>query len=107
MATIPGIIYLIIGGGIAYISKYLKDLEFFFWIGILFIIIGTFKIIFWFIARKPRTKKEKKYPTPSLEPVKAQPGYDKYPKYCPKCNLLYSDYSNFCSKCGSKLHIRP
>jgi len=123
MAAISGIVYLIIGAGIAYLSRYIEkdglNLELFYWIGILFITIGVFKIIFRFITRRPK-KKIKELPalepihvekdvTPPPQPKKQQkePDYSKYPKYCPKCRFLYSQNSNFCSKCGSQLYIKP
>ena len=118
MASIPGIVYLIIGGVVAFISSRLQGSEpkfaLFFWMGIVFIVIGTFKTIFWFIANKPKTKKETSYTKPQaierpgLEPIKKElPQKNKHPKYCPKCGLLYSQHSNFCSKCGQQLYIRP
>ncbi len=124
MAAISGIVYLIIGAGITYLSRYIRkdglNLELFYWIGILFITIGVFKIIFRFITKRPK-KKAKIKELPALEPLhiekeitptqtkkpKPEIDYSKYPKYCPKCRFLYSQNSNFCSKCGSQLYIKP
>ena len=62
MAKIPGIVYLIIGGGVAYVARYLSNedlnLDFFFWIGIVFMAIGVFKIVLSFITRMPKSGKE-------------------------------------------------
>lgn len=127
MATIPGIVYIIIGAGVSYISRYFQrggvNLELFYWAGILFITIGVFKVIFRFITKKGVSKKEKKIAQPAIleplhieetvtpppQPKKQQKktDYSKYSKYCPKCMLLYTQDSNFCSKCGSQLYIKP
>ena len=62
---------------------------------------------------KKETIKEK----PFLQPVKLErkspnkqnTNYDpkQYPKYCPSCWLLFTAESNFCSKCGNQLFIKP
>lgn len=104
MASIPGWIYLIIGGGIAITARYV-DLEIFFWFGLLFVVVGVFKIVVRFIT------KEKNHPAFSsdtdMTPAKPKISQENYPKYCPRCRLMYARDSNFCSRCGSQLFIKP
>lgn len=109
MAAIPGIAYIIIGVGIAYISRRFgsneMNLQFFFWIGMAFIAIGVFKIVMRFITKKQDSAKA------TLKPINQDQEHEgeisKYSKYCPSCKLLYTKESNFCSKCGSQLSLKP
>ena len=106
---------IIIGGGVTGIARYLSNdnlnLDFFFWAGIVFIAIGIFKIVMGFITRMPKSGKEKDYAKATLKPLEPQEEPEDemaiYPKYCPSCKLLYTKESNFCSRCGSQLYIKP
>ena len=111
MAAIPGIVYIIIGAGIAYISRRFgsneMNLQFFLWIGLAFIAIGVFKIVLRFITRMPKSGKKQDSAKAGLKPINLNQEPDgeisMYSKYCPACKLKYTKESHFCSKCGSQL----
>jgi len=55
--NINGIIYIIIGMIIAIASKYVGDsLIFFFYLGLLFIVIGSIKLIITYLSKSPQSK---------------------------------------------------
>ena len=114
MVAIPGIAYIIIGAGIAYVSRRFgsgeMNLQFFFWIGIAFIAIGVFKIVLRFITKLPKSGKKQDSAKATLKPINPNQESGKeisrYGKYCPACKLKYTKESHFCSKCGNKLYIK-
>lgn len=94
MATIPAIVWLGLGAGIAYISLRIGGaFTFFFYIGLVFLGVGVAKILLSFIFRRKESKLEKKALPREL------------PKYflCPRCRAQVHAGTNFCWKCGHRL----
>ncbi|MBI2559251.1 zinc ribbon domain-containing protein [Candidatus Woesearchaeota archaeon] len=94
MARIHGLVYAALGLFVSVFSWKLnyEKLVFFFYIGLVFIAIGTAKIILG-LAKKRTSKLEKSRHKEN----------QKRSKYCPKCgNGLKAD-DIFCSRCGSRI----
>lgn len=85
MEKIPGIVYLAVGIFVAVVSKWSGKLDFFFYVGLVFVAIGIFRI-------------GTKYVT-GQEPGRIIPSVI----HCPKCQTPCYTSSNFCHICGFKL----
>lgn len=94
MAKIPWYIWIIVGAGMFLISaKAEGQLNAFLYIAMLFIIIGAFKMIVWFILGG----KTKRALLESREIRQQQ-------FECPRCrNAIASNYG-FCPHCGTRLN---
>ena len=94
MATIPAIVYLLIGAGISYLSfRAGEELTIFFFVGLIFIGIGVAKFL---IGRIFKTGVSK-----SVE--KQLPKLHSHLRYCPKCRSPARKVDKFCTRCGIKL----
>jgi membrane-bound ClpP family serine protease len=102
MANIPSWVYILIGAIIAIYSKYIQTklssdstaMTLFFWIGVIFILLGLGKMAFKVIAAREKTKKEPKTEQKSQTNIVA----------CPNCKTKHYSTSNFCHKCGANLN---
>ena len=106
MAQIPSWLWLIAGIAIIFFSKYMGGkVEMFFWVGLVFAVIGLAKILVSYITHKGETKTEQRtegapfYPAPSS----AAPGQASMMRFCPRCGSQVSPNSYFCHKCGLRL----
>lgn len=65
MAQIPGVIFVVIGGIMAWYSKYVESktentmMTIFFWVGVAFVAVGVLKIIFDYNSKMPKPVKKK------------------------------------------------
>lgn len=103
MAQIPSWLWLFAGIIITAGSYYVKGtIALFFYLGLLFILIGVAKILFWFITRKPsRTEKtQMQMPSPRAQPV--QPVHGQYGR-CRWCGRYVRLTDTFCWGCGRRL----
>ncbi|MBW2989740.1 zinc ribbon domain-containing protein [Candidatus Woesearchaeota archaeon] len=102
MVKIHWSFYLMLGAGVLFASYRIDPRKFtmFIWVGYLFLIIGTAKIVYWFIGREKETKSEKKTIRRQIHP-KEPPRIPA--AYCQKCgNRLYGN-ENFCPRCGQRM----
>lgn len=96
MAGIPGWAYVITGVAIALYSKFVqhtsgsKVMGFFFWIGILFLTVGVFKMLLRFITRGEKESQEKNFSGRSFI-------------VCPRCNARLDPRSRYCNWCGARV----
>ena len=95
MAKIHWSVYIITGLFVSILSYKLnyEKLVFFFYIGLIFIVIGAAKLSFNLI-----NKKAKKAQTAHHKPQQ-QAGF----RYCPKCANVLRPHDKFCSICGAKV----
>jgi len=99
MAKIPGWAYAAVGVAVALYSKFVqsrngsKVMSFFFWVGILILIFGVFKLVLSFITGKRER-------TPATRPS-TPPGANYI--ICPRCNAKLHPQSRYCNWCGTKL----
>ncbi|MEM4263763.1 MAG: hypothetical protein QW666_02615 [Candidatus Woesearchaeota archaeon] len=102
MAQIPSWLWLFAGIIVTAGSYYVKgNIALFFYLGLLFILIGVAKIIFWFIMRKPKTGKiQMPMPQSRAQPVQ-QAAYGNYKKCM--CGRFVRLTDNFCWACGRRL----
>lgn len=110
---INGWIYLIIGAIISGYSKFvqLKNdnyiMTFFFYVGILFVVIGLFKIIVKFIT-SPKNKEseveEEFYNSPKKDfSGSINKNSNSRAIICPRCTARLHPKSRYCNWCGYKL----
>lgn len=98
MAQIPAWLWL--GAGITVVAGSIyvgEQVELFFYIGLLFVLLGTAKIVFRFVMRKSETKTEKKQMQRVL-PRATHPHY----ATC-SCGQYIRRTDNFCWCCGRRL----
>ena len=100
---IPGWLYLIFGGLVAGYSQFVINAKgvdntvvfnFFFYVGLLLLVIGIFKIVLKFILHK----KDEEVETQTFN----KPLNNNLVR-CSKCNSNNYRTYNFCYKCGNKL----
>ncbi|MGV8169655.1 MAG: zinc-ribbon domain-containing protein [Candidatus Nanoarchaeia archaeon] len=133
MTKISGWVFMIIGAAMALFSRYIQKkggegMDLFFWVGVIVIGIGVFKVAAWFILRKERKAKEEKEgkkqftnPLQKLRLNKDLEGVDgekleqeknqamkKIQETaavvsCPNCGTKHYSNSNFCHLCGTRL----
>jgi hypothetical protein len=100
---IPSLVYIIVGLAVSLFSRYVSQrtenngLELFFYVGIGFIIWGTFRLILGFVlsdkSKKPKEKETKKNNYSD----------DKTVIRCHVCSVKHYSTSNYCHMCGTKL----
>ncbi len=102
---IPGTLWLIFGLAISIFSQIVKSkqdgntaaMQLFFYIGLLFIVIGIFKIVIKLVLNpKKENYIDTNIPTESNEKFKII--------LCPKCKAKNYASFNYCRNCGTKLH---
>ncbi|MFA6072964.1 MAG: hypothetical protein WC758_02545 [Candidatus Woesearchaeota archaeon] len=131
MGNISGWIFMAVGAAVSLFSRYVQKrggdgLGLFFWVGVIMIGIGVFKIITKFILRDNNKLKEekdkKKFDNPlqrfglnkDLQGVNSGNALQEQQKVaseiqaksilvCNKCGTKHYSTSNFCHICGSKL----
>ena len=103
MAKIHGLIFIISGLVMSIISLNVKyeKLYLFFYIGILFIIMGTAKMIYNAVQAK-----QKKAPIANHRRLGQQGSVNQYTqnqlKNCQRCGNISRIHHNFCSRCGAR-----
>lgn len=130
MTKISGWVFMIMGAAMALFSRYIQNkggqgMALFFWVGVIVIGIGVFKIALHFILRSEKEKEEnvkKKYTNPlqklglnkDLEGVEGD-GLEREKQQamrkiqetsiliCPACGTKHYSNSNFCHMCGTRL----
>jgi len=101
MATIPGWVYLVLGGAIAAYAKFVSTrkpttaLTIFFWIGIILVGVGIFKLA----SRYMTGQKEMEKANPREQAEMRQSGG---PLTCARCNARLHPQSRYCNWCGAK-----
>ena len=92
---LPAWVWLIVGLIIAFTSWY-TEMELFFWLGWIFILVGSAKIIIGFIIRKKETPTEKK----TAQQYTPQHHYQYY--RC-SCGNTVRATDQYCTACGRNL----
>ncbi len=121
---IHGIVYLIVGafivGASYYVTSMNESLELqkfmlFIWTGVLFAIIGLFKMIHAKLTKPKKAKVAKEnFPQhPSLQNEKnqhqshhGQQQTNQLVKFCSGCGSAVRHFDNFCYKCGGRMFHR-
>jgi hypothetical protein len=110
---IHGFVYLVVGTGIAIISKIMdsQKLALFLYLGILFALYGIAKIIVEGLKRKPAPPPQARHPA---GPVNGNHYVTRHHRitrtqrtfiqYCRWCGNQLRPYDNFCSRCGQKIY---
>ena len=98
MAKIHGLVYLLVGLLVSFLSWKLnyEKLMFFFYIGLIFVFIGVIKLITGLMKKKNNEvdahKKHGKMPQAHRQV-----------KYCHQCGSALSPHHRFCSRCGARI----
>lgn len=95
MPKIHGIVYVIIGLFVSAVSwrfNYEK-LIFFFYAGLVFVLIGIVKLIFALIRHKGK----------SAGKIHQKAHSQIQHKYCSKCGAALNIHNRFCSRCGARV----
>ena len=114
MAGIHWIVWLVVGAGVAVASQLIGgNLSIFLYIGLLFLVVGIFKLIVRYITTPKESRAEsqemkREMPLPYQQQWHAykQPAATAVPQqqfvYCARCGnpMRASDY--FCSRCGTR-----
>jgi Zn finger protein HypA/HybF involved in hydrogenase expression len=96
MAKIHWLAWLTIGGVVTYVSAQIgESFVLFFYVGLIFLAIGTFSALIAFITRKKATKAEKAQVQAQVRPVQRY--------VCPHCRHPVTLQDQFCSQCGTRL----
>jgi len=121
MVKIHGLVYIIIGGVMAFFSNFVyqktnkTSLLLFFYFGLLFIAIGFFKIVKNFMLKDGAPKNDKKNMNPRIAAMlnkdlgsinmsqKQSISQSQNIIACPRCGTKHYSTSNFCHKCGYPL----
>ena len=110
MAQIPSWLWLIAGIAIIFFSKYMGGkVEMFFWVGLVFAVIGLAKILVSYITHKGETKTEESgvgapfYPSGTAPGSASSPGQTAIMRFCPRCGSQIYPTGYFCHKCGLRL----
>lgn len=101
MAQIPSWLWLFAGIIVTAGSYYVGGkVALFFYLGLLFLLIGVAKAIIWFVMRKPKKTEGTQMPSPKAQPV--QPVHGQYGK-CRWCGRFVRLTDSFCWGCGRRL----
>lgn len=101
MASIPGIVFIIIGIIMSVVSFFrIESLKVFIYVGLLFVFWGLVKII----AKTLRSEKKRatEYEEEYYKSQKPQQRHAQT-RYCPRCRSQIALHHNFCSKCGARV----
>ncbi len=103
MAKIHGLIYIIAGLFVSIVSWRLNydDLIFFFYIGLLFILVGVGKIAFKLIKNRASKKELTHHKTP-IHNLSAQQ-QTSHLKHCHSCGNVLRIHDRFCNRCGARV----
>jgi len=101
MAKIHGLVYLIAGLFVSVASWRLnyEDLIFFFYIGLLFILVGVGKLVFNLIKKRSGRKESTSHSTPHHNLGKHQ---THHLKHCSSCGNVLRMHDKFCNRCGAR-----
>jgi DNA-directed RNA polymerase subunit RPC12/RpoP len=110
MKSLSGWIYIIIGATVSIVSWYTnyKKLIFFFFVGLLFFMIGIIKELFLFLRKNlDKGKRSKHHSHPPH--IKEKPNPRTQPQelnymLCPGCGTKVHKSFKFCPNCGYKLY---
>jgi hypothetical protein len=113
---IHGIVFIIIGAVVLVVSLFKEELLFFRYVGGLFLIYGTFKLVFKLITDSDSKKEalQKMYseqlPRYRQGQANTQPqgqqgsNYQRLPMFkCKRCGYDLFPHNNFCANCGTRL----
>ncbi len=111
---IHGIVFIIVGAVVLVVSLFNDHLLFFRYVGGLFLIYGTFKLVFMLITDSDSKKEalQKMYseqmPRNRQGNVQGQnrqnPNFQRLPIFkCRKCGYDLFPHNNFCANCGLRL----
>jgi len=99
---LPGILWLIFGLAISVFAQIVMSkqenptaMQLFFYIGLLFVAIGIFKIVLKIMLKPKESKYEEKNISEQDEKFKVI--------FCPKCKVKNYSSFNYCRNCGTKL----
>ena len=99
MSKIHGLIYIIVGLFVSSISWKLNyaKLFLFFYLGLIFIIVGIVKLIL-----GPKANKEEMKPKSTQRNLHQSMQRQHY-KRCQRCGNIARIHDNFCSRCGTRI----
>ncbi|MFT7615432.1 MAG: putative paraquat-inducible protein A [Candidatus Woesearchaeota archaeon] len=101
MASIPGLVFIIIGIAIAAISSFNKELQFFFYVGVVLFAYGFLKILFIWIKKPKQKKHMQTHPTHNQQqPPAAQQQHANGHRQCLNCGKTVHATFRFCPHCG-------
>ena len=98
MAKIPGIVFLIVGIGVAVSSLIIKAKQLF-----IFSIVGGIMVVYGVIQMLAKKKTEP--PVKYVQPPPTNHYSQGHIKYCPKCGITSSSDDFYCARCGTPLAI--
>ncbi|MBR9693354.1 zinc ribbon domain-containing protein [Candidatus Woesearchaeota archaeon] len=105
MVSIPGWAYSAVGVAIALYSKFVqsrspdnKVMAIFFWVGVVFIIVGAFKLATQFLLGNRKKEQEATPRAPDGRPAAARDMI-----FCPRCNAKLHPQSKYCNWCGTQV----
>lgn len=100
MVKIPAIVYLIIGAIVTAGSMYIEGLTIFFYVGLIFIAVGVFKVVIAFVTKPKESAVEKQAEgIQQQQRQSAQRGI----KTCPRCGAGSYPQANYCYYCGNRI----
>ena len=102
MAKIHWIVYIVVGSLVSIFSYKLdyQKLVFFFYTGLVFVVVGVIKLIF--NSVKNKTNKTQKINNKLQHKSSNQPHQARHFKYCSKCHNIVRLADRFCNKCGAR-----
>lgn len=93
MAKIPSIVWIIVGAVMVGVSYRIgKSMDIFFYVGLLFLTIGIFKIIVGFIIGDKKKKADKEAAEMKTHQFT-----------CPRCRTVVASDFRFCPHCGNRI----
>ncbi len=112
---IHGVFYILAGVAISLYTRFIEaradtgsKLTLFFYVGLVFIGVGIFKLVARYVFKRGGGSDEESHPHDSEheEHKKRSRGYQQSPKskICPRCRSKMHPRVKYCSNCGFKFH---
>ena len=110
LVSIPGWAYVLVGGIVAGVSKYLTSkpdasagLKLFFWLGLLLVAVGIFKIVFGYIMGEKKSVVDEEGEGQKMRSPKDRPAHARDAIYCSRCKAKLHPQSRYCNWCGTRV----
>ena len=108
------LIWLIVGGGIAFWSSKLGDkFALFFYLGLVFVLYGFVRMLISFMLRPEKEQAQPQRQPPAYPQGQGYPAQVQHPAvppslrqsvfYCPRCQAQLGPASRFCGMCGLRV----